>query len=676
MSLTPQQAAAAHDTARVVRLVAGPGTGKSSSIEERVVWLLQNNVAPETIYAFSFTRLASKDLAKRIKSHCAKHGLSEEADKIHISTIHALALKILGNANLLNYFPSEPVIMDTWEEKGIFDSEYSCKKNIKKNEAEDVRNAYEASWNILSDNPIYNLSVSEKSDFEAFHKDFKQTYSCLLPGEMVKECVDHIQKGIIDPIELTGATNLIVDEFQDLNPCDQDFVKCFYDAGANIFIAGDDDQSLYSFRNAAPDGLINIPTTYPGASSHELPDCFRCTPNILKPALALVGYNRPRLYKNLISHYSTKNPPLLGHFELNKYRTGDEEASCIASSCAALIKAGVPADEIYILVAAKKAQAPEIENALSTLGLPFDSLRGKSIKNSLGGRLLYSLLRILNNDDDYLAYRTILCLSKSVGIKTCVGIHEKVFSNSLNFRSLFIQPLPPGVFSQTETTAIENIGVVKALISSWSLDDTIDDRIDEIEASVLGIIKPGSELEQEFTQTLRQNIGNTVPGKATLRELLDYVMSETEAELQIVLTAIKSRILASDSSGDSSNLEEVKNIKILTFHGSKGLSATFVFIPGLENGILPDRHSIQAPGLLSEKRRVLYVGITRARLGCYLSFADQRIGRQARIFDNSKISIRLGASQFLTELGISVQHKGCGFTAEESQMLKEEMAYL
>jgi superfamily I DNA/RNA helicase len=108
MSLTEQQLLAAHDTARVVRLVAGPGTGKSKTIEERVAWLLRQDIRPNGIYGMSFTRFASEDLSSRIKQFCTEQGLGPQAKLVRISTAHSLALWILKKANLLSRFYVDP----------------------------------------------------------------------------------------------------------------------------------------------------------------------------------------------------------------------------------------------------------------------------------------------------------------------------------------------------------------------------------------------------------------------------------------------------------------------------------------------------------------------------------------------------------------------------------------
>jgi DNA helicase-2/ATP-dependent DNA helicase PcrA len=670
MPLSTDQLDAAHDPADIVRLVAGPGTGKTQSIEERTSWLLTQNVPATLIYVLSFTKFASEDLGKQIKKHCALVGLAAQSDAIQVSTAHSLALKMLRNAHLLTHFPVDPIVMDSWEAENIFASEFAVFARINGERANFIRNAYESSWNTLNVAPLQPITPIEQQAFTAFHPDFKQTYSCMLPGEMVKECLDHINSGIIDPIRLTNAAHLIVDEFQDLNQCDQDFIDKFAAGGAKLFVAGDDDQSLYSFRNAAPDGLINFTTRYPAASPRELPDCYRCTPAIVTHSLALVARNYPRLNKILTSVYERKTPILDGRLYSWKLLDGANEANAIACCCANLKAAGVPLDEILILVSSKPTQSPEIEAALSAAGVPFESPRGQALKDSQPGRLFLSLLRILVNDDDYLAYRTLLGLYPSIGPARCMQIRSLVRANNLNFKVLFINPLPAGVFTPTLSTSILSVARVRSTIRTWNPTDTLATRAKDIVSLIEGFLPPGSTLLAQCIAMWQEEIVSRLPSDSTLQEVLNYLRVERESEQEKILQSIFERLQIQNPA-----VVKPSRIRIMTIHGSKGLNSAFVFIPGLETGILPNKKSLTSPGLLAEQRRVLYVGLTRAKLAAILSFAIRRTGRQAKCLSKDW-SVSLGPSQFLTELGVTVVDRNAGFTPAEAQQLFSEYQQL
>ncbi len=322
-SLGPAQQAqqnAAQDPAAQVRLVAGPGTGKSCSIEQRVCWLLQQGHVPARIFAISFTRASAKDLKNRINAYCTGLGQNDVVD-VNVSTLHSLALRTLRRANLLAQYPVDPLVLDDWELTNIFDREFGCVANINsKTRREKIREFHEAFWNTGAYNPANYLpanppiTAGESASFLAFHGPTTQTYSCVLAGEIVRQCVQHMQAGNINLVALLGIDQLIVDEFQDLNPIDLDFIRGIVNAGATTFICGDDDQSIYSFRYATPAGIQTFNQTFPATSSHLLDECFRCMPAVLTASTGLMAnFSLPqRIPKNLQSLYRYSAPPAPG----------------------------------------------------------------------------------------------------------------------------------------------------------------------------------------------------------------------------------------------------------------------------------------------------------------------------------------------------------------------------
>ena len=145
------QDAAAHDSSPQVRLVAGPGTGKSRAIEERVRWLLAQDVPADAIAVVSFTRASSNELRSRIRAYCHTHNQTE-ANNVRVSTLHSLALSLLSAAGLLQY-PAPPLVLDNWELENVFDAEFGHSQHIGKRRREDIRREHEAFWNTGSWDP-------------------------------------------------------------------------------------------------------------------------------------------------------------------------------------------------------------------------------------------------------------------------------------------------------------------------------------------------------------------------------------------------------------------------------------------------------------------------------------------------------------------------------------------
>src|SRR5712691_7128238 len=187
------QHAAAHDTSAQVRLIAGPGTGKSYSIEERVCWLLGQAVQPRAIAVVSFTRASATDLRARIHNYCAVLGVHGGTD-VRVTTLHSLALRMLRAAGLLHY-PADPLVLDSWEVGNIFDAEFGVNEHVGKKRREEIRREHEAFWstgawapaNYIPPDPT--ITGAERAAFITFHGPRTQTYSCVLPGEIVRQCL-------------------------------------------------------------------------------------------------------------------------------------------------------------------------------------------------------------------------------------------------------------------------------------------------------------------------------------------------------------------------------------------------------------------------------------------------------------------------------------------------------
>ena len=249
MAITPQQIqaaeavqrGAAHDASPQIRLVAGPGTGKSFSIEERVCWLLGQGVHPRSIAVVSFTRASSIELRNRIHAYCGSHNQQNGAD-VRVSTLHSLALRLLRAAGLLHY-PADPLVLDNWELENVFEAEFGHGNGLGKTRREEIRRVHEAFWstgqwapaNYAPPDPP--ITPAERAAFVGFHGPRTQTYSCVLPGEIVRQCLDQIVAGNLDPVALIHLEHLIVDEYQDLNPADQQLVDELIGRGAVTFVA-------------------------------------------------------------------------------------------------------------------------------------------------------------------------------------------------------------------------------------------------------------------------------------------------------------------------------------------------------------------------------------------------------------------------------------------------------
>ncbi len=675
MAITPQQRAAAEqrqldaaqDNARFVRLVAGPGTGKSKTIEKKVGAVLETGIPGEEVVVISFTRATCKELKDRIVSFCEGEAIEEEALRVRVSTMHALALRLLRNGNLLGqFYPSDPAVMDDWENRWVYDQEFASSFGCSPGRAAQIRRAHDARWQTLDTAALDQAAVTqqERQAFLAFHAARSNLYSCVLPGELIFRCVEAIENGDIQLENLPVISQLIVDEFQDLNACDQRFVELLAGAGGSLFIAGDDDQSIYSFRHADPSGIVRFDARYPGSVTHTLTDCFRCTPAILRPASQMITVNPDRLDKESVALYEHAQPPVTGHLHVWSFPNPDDEAAAIAQSCQALIDAGLEGreDEIVILISDRQLQLEPVAHALADLGLEFDAPSGDSLRDDPSLRIVYCALRILqgqvNGRPDYIAHRDLFSVMDGVGIGTQIQIGNLCIQHNQNFHDLFYVEHLPAWLTGRARTATQRVRDYVTGLDGWSLDDTVGQR-----AAVLAELVRANIRNDVESWT---NLAAGVPQDMTLDEILELLMTTSESDQDAVMRSVRDRLGLEDAQQDAG---ATKRIRILTMHGAKGLSGKVVFIPSAEQGVMPSFRAINAAGLLIEARRLFYVSLTRAMAACIISHALFRTGASAlRLAQRAQI--RLARSRFLNEMGAppSVRRPG-GLIPDEARVI-------
>jgi len=521
------------------------------------------------------------------------------------------------------------MILDNWEVEKVFDMEFSkyseggsTQQRYTPGRCKEIRVDYEAycgtgQWSPPSlIPPTPPIAPSERGDYRNYHVSRTQVYSCVLPGEIVRQCVEQMRAGIFDPVGTMGITHLIVDEYQDLNPTDLEFVDLIINQGVNVFVAGDDDQSIYSFRFASPQGIQLFTQRFPKATSHEIAECFRCTPNILASAQTLIAaFSEPnRLPKQTTSLYLNANPPEAGVIHAWRFSSGIREARAIAQSCAELISQGLAPKDIMILISSTRSQLRQITKELDAIPLAYESPRAAAFADTREGRFILGLLRIVCNSDDYLAHRLILGLWPNVGPTICDRIASLVIGNNLNFKDIFYNPLPNGIFGGVALRALNNARGVCSRIVGWASTDTIQQRLNEIDEIVENTF--GSNVIPTWHTCIAG-----LPQETHIEELRDSLWADNSEQVETLLAAIYARLnLAPPATGFSA-----PKIRIMTIHGAKGLSAPVVFIPGLEENILPGTKRLPYSGLILEAARMLYVSITRAKAACVLSYAEYRL---------------------------------------------------
>ncbi len=612
------QDAAANEQAVTARLVAGPGTGKSRVLTSRAVGLVQSGVADSRIRLLSFTRAATADLDAAMREAWVRSGLPGESG-VRVSTVHSLALQILQAANQLAAFPVRPRVLDGWEMENVFDAEYALASGGKPKARRDyIRLDREAFWSTgqsitpglpSPDPPVTDV---ERRGFEAYYNERSNLYAYLLPSDITRRCLQYLQASPVDAPLPLQIEHLIVDEYQDLNPVDIELIDEIHRRGPALFVSGDDDQSIYLFRYALPLGLQEFEKKHQDCTTHTLSHCFRCPEEILKPALGPVLSNAPstRLQKQYVAVPSLATPKVTGSVHRWSFRGSRAEAKAIAASCRLLIDEGMPPDEIVILVSNKRALEAPLEKALTDAKVPVRLADSPPFSETDWGRCALALLRAFCDRDDLVARRVLLGVGRGIGAKTCNDIAAALIAQGVRFVDALAAGPPAGLAARCRT-ALRQVSQVLTALSVYAKDSTLGEFREEVRAAI-------QVLRDEADTAAWIQFASTLPDEARAEEVAELLASPTSRKAESGREAIDVRLgLAVES-------VPVQSVRVMSLHGSKGLTFSVVFIPGFEQGLLPSRRSYGYPGLIQEAARLLFVGMTRARLSVVLSMAECR----------------------------------------------------
>lgn len=286
------------------------------------------------------------------------------------------------------------------------------------------------------------------------------------------------------------------------------------------------------------------------------------------------------------------------------------------------------------------------------------------------GRLIFALLRMVESSDDYAAHRDLLGLHDGVGIQTCLDIEAAAISSNLNFRDLFYVPFPTNAFSSRSLKAIARVAHVCQFIQHWNITDDLASHDQALIQTIEQTFNPVRLRCQEALQDWNA-LRTTLPDGMTLEELLAYFRADSEVAQLGILQEVQQRLGLPQSSAP----QIADRVRILTMHGAKGLEGKVVFVPGLEQELMPGRRALASAGLLQERRRLLYVSTARAKACCILALVRTRSMSQAQTLVGLW-HFEPRPSQFLTELGVTAQNRTTGLDAAETAAIVEECANL
>jgi len=570
-----------------LRVLAGPGTGKSYTLMRRVARLLQEGISPERILVCTFTRTASLDLQKDLN----KIGMPE-VNEVRAGTIHSVGFSILARNHVLQITGRIPRPLLKFEERFLVED--LNHQNFGGVDGINERlSAFNSAWARRQDeDPGWPLDSIDQ-DFQTELLHWMKFHEAMLIGELVPITLRFLQNNPLAD-ERRLFEHVLVDEYQDLNRAEQDLVQLLAE-NVTLTIMGDEDQSIYSFKFAHPQGIAEFTTRHASTHDESLDDCFRCPQLIVEMANSLISNNRTRAGRAL--NPLVKNPQ--GEVHLVQWEDLNSEADGIAQFIAHKVRQqNIQPGKILVIAPRQKLGKP-ICDALIQHGIPAQSFYQDSclddnphhLQESAAQQSL-SLLALLANPNDRVALRCY-----------CGYNHR-----TLNFSGW------NALRNHCQTSGESPMAVLEAQFSGTLHISNIDD-----------IIARYQILRGELTQMAG------LQGQALVDAIFPANQTWSEQFRNIALSMNPIDLIPSKLFDNiRTNLTqpelptEVEFVRVMSLYKSKGLTADLVVITGLIQGVIPaladtalpinDQHDFE-----EEQRRLFYVGITRTTNALVLS---------------------------------------------------------
>ena len=572
------------------RSLAGPGTGKTFSLMRKIAYLLEErSVDPEKILVITFTRAGAADIQKEL----SKLEIPS-VDKIQAKTLHSFCLGVLIHQDALNIFDRFPRPMLEYEITPMlqdisFDGRFGKMKQQKK-----MLKDYESAWARLQmDIPGFEQSEDDK-EFQNRINTWMEYHKAMTIGEIIPFAYQFMRA---NPRHHSyhRFEYVLVDEYQDLNKAEQVVIDKISDH-VSLTVVGDDNQSIYSFKNAYPDGIREFVTLHDPCNDIPMQECRRCPKRIVKIADDLIKHD---------SQHNTGASILLpfkenGEGEVNviQWNTFVDEASGIANIVKKLLEKNpetLTPEDVLILDPSKKI-ARLINDQLNSIGIPsqFVSKSIDQILNNDTTKWIYSFISFLAYENDFVSFRYLLQRNNNFYCEKYKEISDVAKQQNMSPTQIF-QAIATGAIEipgiNTNTAIIKRYTELYQQINEWKQFENVDEFLTKL-----------TSLCEDEGIALLNRIINLIP-EFNLNE-------EDKTNLTIRIARFLAKNIVDIVSANEDTIENDK-VRIMTCHSAKGLSGKLVIVASCVEGLIPRILPDSSIKQIDEQRRLFYVALTR-----------------------------------------------------------------
>lgn len=603
-------------------VIAGAGSGKTRVLTYRIAYLMQQGIDAFSILALTFTNKAAREMKTRI----AKIVGESESKNLWMGTFHSVFARILrAEADRLGY-PSSFTIYDTQDSERLVKSiikEMNLDSDIYK--PKQIRNRISSFKNsLITVRAYHNNPELVEADREARRSAMGNIYKTY-----VERC---FKAGAMDFDDLLLKTNellnrfpdvlakyqdrfryILVDEYQDTNHSQYLIVRALADKFQNLCVVGDDAQSIYAFRGANIENILNFHNDYPEAKTYRLEQNYRSTEYIVDAANSVIQHNQNKLEKTVWTA-NEKGEKIVIH----RSPTDGDEGRYVAQSIFEQAMNLQLAYTSFAILYRTNAQSRAMEDALRKRNIPYRIYGGLSFYQRKEIKDMLAYLRLLVNPKDEESFKRVINYpGRGIGQTT---LNKLVVAAQENNLSLFavaerVNELPVTISSGIKTRLVNFATMIKSFQAADSNQDAFQTA--DMVAKKTGLVQ---ELKKEGTPEAVNRVEN-------IEELLNGIRDFVEGQREIVdakgslVEFLEDVALATDFDKESTNENAVS---LMTVHLAKGLEFPHVYIVGLEDDLFPSAMNMNSRAELEEERRLFYVALTRAEKQATLTYTQCR----------------------------------------------------
>ena len=624
-------------------VIAGAGSGKTRVLTYKIAYLVHLGLAPQSILALTFTNKAAREMKERIAAITG----GQTARRLWMGTFHSIFSRILRyEAEHIGY-PSNFTIYDTTDSKSLL------KAIIKEMQLDDkvYRLGMVQSRISNAKNALVTWKAYEQSK-ELMQHDIDSKVPLL--REIYKRYQNRCQQaGAMDFDDLLLQTNILfrdhpqvlekyrsffqfvlVDEYQDTNFAQHLIVQRLCEQHRRICVVGDDAQSIYSFRGANIDNILQFKNQYPGCRIFKLERNYRSTQNIVNAANSLIHKNKEQIHKNV---YSEKEEG--SKVRISASYSDYEEGYAVASAINELrLRKDYDYADFAILYRTN-AQSRILEEALRKRGIPYKIYGGLSFYQRKEIKDIISYLRLIVNPHDEEAFKRVINYpSRGIGDTTVNKVIKAATENNVSLWTVLNAPI--------DYDLPINSGTAKKLTDFREMIERFIEQNTRLSAEEMAaiVVKESGIVSSLFQDRSVEGISKQENLQELLKGIAEFCeLRREEGVEQVSLADFLSEVsLLTDQDNDKD--EQANKVTMMTVHAAKGLEFKNVFVVGLEEELFPSSMSKDNPRAVEEERRLFYVAITRAEENCVLTYAKSR-------FRNGQ-SAMCSPSRFLKDIDV------------------------